>query len=71
MAIVNGPFFGTFATGSFGKVLTVRALYEGNKFIFAQYKRYAGKRSQIQIDNAEVFRLRAESVKKLFNNFPS
>lgn len=64
MAKVTAPFFSTWASGSVGKALTVRACFNDNKFVMANYKRYAGKRHEIQIYNAQVFKERAEAVKK-------
>lgn len=65
MAIVHGPFFSLFATGSFGKTITVSALYNGNKFVIGKYKSRPGKRHQIQIDNAAIFKERLTTFRKL------
>ena len=64
MAIVTGPFLSLFATGSLGKTLTVRPQFNGNRFSMAKYKSRSGKRHQIQIDNANVFKYRMEYLKK-------
>lgn len=70
MAIVKAPFFSTFATGSFGKTLTVSPRYNGGKFIMQMYKQRSGKRHQIQIDNSNVFKARAKASTRAYQNFP-
>ena len=63
MAKVKAPFFSTYATGSIGKILNVRALFDGNKFIMAMHKQRSGKRHPIQIYNASVFADRMTAVR--------
>lgn len=66
MANVTGAFFSTWASGSIGKCLTVRACFNDVKFVMAVKKRSAGKRHPIQEYNSQVFKERAEYVKKAF-----
>lgn len=63
MAIIKGPFFSEFASGSVWKQLTVNAHYKNNRFVAQKYKSRSGKRHEIQIINAEVFASRAKSLK--------
>lgn len=58
MANVKGPFFSTWASGSVGKIINVRACFKGNKFVMAMHKQRAGKRSERQIYNANLFKER-------------
>jgi len=62
MAVVKGAFFSTWASGSVGKAITVRACFNDNLFVMSCYKRSAGKRHQIQIDNENVFKTRSKIV---------
>lgn len=64
MAIVKGPFFSTYASGSIAKTITSQPLHKNNKHIMKIYKRSAGKRHQIQIDNQNIFRDRQFMYKK-------
>lgn len=64
MVMVTAPFFSTFASGSIKKTLTVRPLFNGNSFCMALYKQRAGKRHQIQIDNALIFKNRVSGIFK-------
>lgn len=54
MPKVKGPFFSTWASGSLGKKITVRA-FGDNKFVIQKYKSRSGKRHEIQDLNAQVF----------------
>ena len=65
MANVGAPFFSTWASGSVGKCLTVRACYNDNTFVMAMYKQRSGKRCAVQIHNSRVFGNRASSISKL------
>ncbi len=65
MALVKGPFFSTWASGSFGKVLTVRWLGGNARFVMASYKSRSGKRHQIQINNARILGERMRYFAKL------
>ncbi|MEE8341913.1 MAG: hypothetical protein V3R52_07435 [Candidatus Neomarinimicrobiota bacterium] len=65
MAKVNAPFFSSFATGSLGKTITVRACFSNNKFVMAMHKTRSGKRHAIQIFNANAFRERHRAVSNL------
>lgn len=64
MVIVVAPFFSTWASGSVFKQITVRDCYQDNRFIMQKYKSRAGKRHQIQIDNAEIFKRRIQNTVK-------
>lgn len=65
--MVTGPFLSSFATGSFGKILTVRWLGKGERFCMASYKSRSGKRHPIQDYNANVFKNQANAIKKSFD----
>ena len=65
MANVKGPFFSTWASGSVGKILNVRACFSDSKFVMAMHKQRAGKRHAIQIFNSNVFRVRMQSVNEI------
>lgn len=69
MAKITGPLLSTFATGSIKKTLTVKPMFSGNQFTMQIYKRSAGKRHQINIDNQNVFRNRMITSKKLRDFF--
>ena len=64
MAQVTGPFFSTWASGTIGKSITVRACNNDCSFFMAVKKRTAGKRHEIQIHNSNVFKLRALNASK-------
>lgn len=64
MAMVKAPFFSTWASGSVGKVVTVRWVAGGNRFVFAKHKSRAGKRYDIQIHNAKVFAERNKAMRR-------
>jgi len=64
MAIVKNPFFSTFATGSVGKCLTCNPRYNENKFTIQKYKSRSGKRHEIQIFNAQLFKKRSLAMVK-------
>jgi len=64
MAIITGPFFSTWASGSIGKSITVRACFNDCKFVMTGKQRTAGKRHEIQIHNSEVFKSRGQDTKK-------
>ena len=63
MAIVKAPFLSTYASGSIGKTLNVRACFNNNKFVMAMHKQRAGKRHPIQIYNSNVFKIRMEAIR--------
>lgn len=65
MAIVRGAFFATWASGSIKKTMTVRWLGNGNRFVLAKYKSRAGKRSEKQIYNSQVFKERVQTFYKI------
>lgn len=64
MAMIKGPFFSTFATGSIGKTLTCNPRFNNNQFVMSSYKSRSGKRHQIQIENAKVFAIRIKAALK-------
>lgn len=61
MAKVSAPFFSSWASGSLGKKITVRA-FGDNKFVIQKYKSRAGKRHEIQDLNAAAFGQHAKLV---------
>lgn len=63
MAIVTGPFFSTWASGSIWKGITCYPRYAKNRFVMQKYKSRSGKRYPIQDYNASVFKSRAEAAK--------
>ena len=69
MVLVKAPFFSTFATGSFGKTLTCRPLWNGNKFAIQMYKQRSGKRHPVQIENARIFKERMQYFTKAQKEF--
>lgn len=68
MAKVTCPFYSTFATGTLNNTLTVYPRYNNNKFVMQIHKRYAGKRHQIQIDNAKIFKNKMRAFTLLRKN---
>jgi len=63
MPIVTAPFFSTWASGSVGKTINVRACFNGNKFVMAMHKQRSGKRHPIQILNSEIFKARIAATR--------
>lgn len=64
MAKVTCPIMSTWASGSLGKTITVSACFNDNKFHIGKYKSRSGKRSAIQIENAQIFTERQAALKK-------
>jgi len=58
LAVVKGPMFSTWASGSVWKLLTYSPRYDGSCFVVSKYKSCSGFRHEIQIINAEVFKQR-------------
>ena len=63
MAMVQGPMFSTWASGSIRKSFTIRWLGKGMRFVFAKYKSRSGKRHEIQIYNSSVFKDRSDAIR--------